>query len=176
MPALEFPLPWPSDLTALLPTTTGGDLALSWSNDALSADLLLLDSDLASDRGLVTAALLSLCLDRRAEDDDKPPSGDDRDRRGWWADQFSDVIGDRIGSRLWLLARSKLSNEIARLADEYVREALAWMTEDRVVSGIGVTVETTKTALLFAVALYRPGRDPVSFRFAHTWDHLQESL
>lgn len=152
------------------------DLALVWSSETGDADLALLDSDLASDRGLTTAVLLSLFTDRRGEDDDQPPSGDPRDRRGWWADEFADTEGDRFGSRLWLLDRAKRTRETARRAEEYVREALAWMIEDRVVASIDVEVEATGRALLISVALRRPGRDPVSFRFAHTWDHLQEDL
>jgi phage gp46-like protein len=152
------------------------DLALVWSNAVAAADLAMIDSDLASDRGLETAVLLSLFTDRRAEPDDKPPSGDANDRRGWWADEFADVEGDRFGSRLWLLARSPRTNETARKAEEYSREALAWMLEDRVVSAVDVTIELTNEALLIAVGLQRPGRDPVSFRFAHAWDNLTEAL
>lgn len=151
------------------------DLALTWSNATGDADLSLIDMDLASDRGLMTAAALSLFTDRRAEADDKPPSGNPNDRRGWWADQFAIVTGDKFGSRLWLLDRSKRTNETVLRAEEYVREALAWMLEDRVVASIDVTFEDTAAALLFAVGLNRPGRDPVTFRFAHTWNHLQES-
>ncbi len=150
------------------------DLALTWDLDVGAADLSMIDSDLASDRGLQTAVLLSLFTDRRAEADDKPPSGDARDRRGWWADQFSAVEGDRIGSRLWLLDRGKRTNETVLRAREYVLEALAWMIEDRVVASIDVQIETTSSALLIAVGLQRPGRDPVTFRFAHVWDHVQE--
>lgn len=149
-----------------------GDLALTWSNDTGDADLEILDGDLASDRGLTTAVLLSLFLDRRAEPDDQPPSGDANDRRGWWADQFHEVEGDRIGSRLWLLDRSKRTGETVRRAEEYVREALAWMIEDRVVSSVGVEIETTARDLLIAVTLARPGRDAVTFRFAHVWDAI----
>ena len=150
------------------------DLALTWDNTKGAADLSLIDDDLASDRGLVTAMILSLHTDRRAESDDKPPSGDDRDRRGWWADAFAKVEGDRIGSRLWLLDRSVRRNETALRAKEYALEAWSWMLEDRVASSIDVTVETTSNGLLFAVVVERPGRDAVSFRFAHTWDHLTE--
>ena len=152
------------------------DLALTWLPATGDADLSLIDSDLASDRGLMTAVLLSLFTDRRSETDDKPPSGDARDRRGWWADQFAAVEGDRIGSRLWLLDRGKRTNETVLRAREYALEALAWMIEDRVVSGVGVEVETTTNALLIAVELQRPGRDPVSYRFAHVWDHVQEDM
>lgn len=151
-----------------------GDLALTWSVEVGDADLSLLGSDIASDRGLRTAVLLSLFTDRRAEPDDKPPSGDPRDRRGWWADQFALVKGDRFGSRLWLLDRSVRTNETARRAEEYVREALAWMLEDRVVASIDVTVETTSKDLLIAIGLQRPGRDPVTFRFAHAWNHMEQ--
>jgi len=147
------------------------DLALTWDAVAGAADLSLIDSDLASDRGLETAVLLSLFIDRRAQPDDQPPSGDDTDRRGWWADQFAAVEGDLIGSRLWLLDRSTLTAETSRRAEEYVREALAWALVDRVASSIDVTIETTKNALLIGVTLQRPARDPLSFRFAHTWDH-----
>lgn len=143
------------------------DLALVWGD--AGADIALVDSDLASDPGLTTAALLSLFLDRRAEPDDQPPSGDVRDRRGWWADQFADIEGDLIGSRLWLLDRAKRLPDVALRAEEYVREALAWMVEDRVVSSLDVDVETTNRALLIAVTLNRTGRDPIALRFAHTW-------
>lgn len=149
-----------------------GDLALTWSIATADADLSLIDGDLAVDRGLETAVLLSLFLDRRAENDDVPPSGDQNDRRGWWADQFATVEGDRIGSRLWMLSRSVITGETARRAEEYVREALAWMIEDRVVASIGVEIEVTTSNLFIAVTLARPGKDPVAFRFAGVWDAL----
>lgn len=175
--------PSPPPLPGMLPASgatkpVGGDLLLVWSNERGDADLALIDgkADLATDLGLQTAVLLSLFLDRRAEPDDVPPSGDARDRRGWWGDEFLEVEGDRYGSRLWLLDRGKQTRETELRAKEYAREALAWMLEDRVVASLDVQVETARGALLFAVGLQRPGRDPVSFRFAHVWDHLQESV
>lgn len=161
-------------MTAISSALQLADLALVWAPATTDADLVLIDSDIASDRGLETAVLLSLFTDRRSENDDRPPSGQATDRRGWWADQFLAVEGDRYGSRLWLLDRSKRTNETALRAKEYVTEALAWMLEDRVVSGIDVTTETTTNALLIAVGLQRPGRDPVTFRFQHVWDHVEE--
>lgn len=168
------------DTTIAASDPLGGDLAVTWSNSTGDADLSLVDAinstqaaDLSTDQGLITAVALSLFTDRRAEDDDIPPSGDPNDRRGWWADQFADVEGDLFGSRLWLLARSKLTNETALRAEEYIREALAWMLEDLVVSGIDVAIERTSKALQFTVGLDRPGQDRISFRFAHTWDHQE---
>lgn len=146
------------------------DLALTWSS--ITADLSLIDSDLASDLGLETAVLLSLFTDRRAEDDDPPPSGDDNDRRGWWADQFATVEGDRLGSRLWLLDRSKRTDEVRRRGEEYARESLAWMIEDHVAEAVDVVTEVTTRELRIAVVVTRPGREPLALRFAHVWDSL----
>lgn len=147
------------------------DLALVWDELRGDADLVLIDSDLASDPGLETAVLLSLFLDRRAEPDDVPPSGDPADRRGWWADQFSDVEGDRIGSRLWLLAREKATTETALRAKEYCLEALAWMVQDAVAT-VNVTTAIVANRLQTAVTVARPGASPLTIRFAHVWDGM----
>lgn len=154
-----------------------GDLKLTWSNALGSADLSIIALDLAgdaldlaTDRGLQTAVLISLFTDRRAEDDDMPPSGDPNDRRGWWGDQFAEVEGDRIGSRLWLLDRSKNTSETVRRAKEYVLEALAWMIEDKVVSSIDVEIVTSRDGLGLGVGLNRPGKDQVAFKYAHAWE------
>lgn len=151
------------------------DLAFVWSDTNHNADVTLIDGDLAVDRELSTAVVISLFTDRRAEDDDIPPSGDPTDRRGWWGDQYALVLGDKIGSRLWLLDRAKRTRETALRAKEYALEALAWLLEDLVVSEVEVSTEMTERALLIGVGLQRPGRDPVFFRFAHAWSHLQEA-
>lgn len=153
------------------------DLSLTWSNVTGNADLSMIDGDLAVDRGLETAVLLSLFTDRRAANDDVPPSGDDTDRRGWWADQFADNEGDLIGSRLWLLDRSKLTNETMLRAKQYAAEALQWMIDDKVVSAVNVTVtKRGANGVLLAVELVRPGKDAVAFNFARVWDHLSEDM
>lgn len=152
-----------------------GDLALFWDNALGSADFRLTatNADLEADQGLATSMLLSLFLDARAADDDVPPSGDPNDRRGWWADEFFEAP---IGSRLWLLARAKASNETLLQAKEYVKEATAWYVTDRVASSVGVTaVYDAAKRLLLTVGVQRPGKDPTFFRFSHVWDHMQES-
>jgi hypothetical protein len=47
------------------------------------------------------------------------------------------------------------------------------MIEDKVVSRVDLEIERKTNALWFAVWLNRPGREAVSFRFAHVWDHLE---
>jgi phage gp46-like protein len=149
------------------------DLALVWNELLGFADFQIIDGDLASDAEMITAVLLSLFLDRRAFDDDVPPSGDPDDRRGWWADEFNAVEGDLMGSRLWLLDRSAFRGELGPLAKEYSREATVWFVDDNVASTIDIEVDTSTNGRMFiGITINRPGRKAVSFRFAHVWDNL----
>jgi phage gp46-like protein len=150
-----------------------GDLALTWSIASGDSDLSIVDSDLASDRGLETAMILSLFTDRRADDDDVPPSGDPTDRRGWWADELGQIAGDKLGSRLWLLDRSKRTSDTLLRAKGYVVEALEWMIADQVASVIDVETSFVSGVLVIDVGVQRPGRDRIAFRFSSTWDNLQ---
>lgn len=147
------------------------DVRVLWADGTI--DMQIVDDDIASDPGLRTSVVLSLFTDRRAEADDALPNVDG-DRRGWWGDQFSAVEGDRIGSRLWLLDRSARRGDIVRVAEEYIRESLAWMIEDKVTSRIDVKVDVAGDALLYAIGIARPQGDPVAFRFAHTWASIEE--
>jgi phage gp46-like protein len=144
-----------------------GDLALVWTGDR--ADLAIVDDDLATDSGMRTALVVSLFTDRRAEPDDTPPAGDG-DLRGWWADQFAEVQGDLIGSRLWLLDRSTALADVPRRAEEMARQALAWLIEDRIASKIDVAVRAEAPFLIFEIMVHRPLRDPVPYRFQAAWD------
>jgi phage gp46-like protein len=136
------------------------------SSDVSEHDLLLGDR-------LVTGVLLSLFCDRRAEDDDPIPSGDG-DRRGWWADEFLPVEGDKYGARLWLLDRAVRRADVPPRAEEFCREALAWMLEDLVAARIEIAAELGlvhgAAALLTAIEVFRPDGTSVGFRFSHIWD------
>ena len=146
------------------------DLALEWIG-SVGADLVLDGPDLKTDDGLFTACLISLFTDRRARPDDELPDNTG-DRRGWWGDQFNEVEGDLIGSRLWLLERSKALPVVLLKAKEYAEEALAWLTEDKVAAGI--FIETSwieenglKIGVLIIVTITRP--DGSVGRFDYVW-------
>jgi phage gp46-like protein len=75
---------------------------------------------LNSTEPLVRAVIISLFTWRRANpSDDLPGVGTQVQRMGWWGDSFPVVPNDRIGSRLWLLSRAKLTSETVARAKEY---------------------------------------------------------
>lgn len=146
-----------------------GDVQLFWDLARAEADFAIVDDDLASDEGLQTAVLLSFALDRRAEDSDTLPT-DDGDLRGWWGDQFSENPDDKIGSRRWLLARSKLTPALLPTIEAYDRESLQWLIEDQVAASIGLEYEIEGNRLDTSIIVRRGDGTEVSVRFDHIWD------
>lgn len=74
--------------------------------------LSIKDGDLEGDEGLETAVVISLFTDQRVSDDELPV--EETSKRGWWADALSEIDQDKIGSKLWLLDRSKRTAETLR--------------------------------------------------------------
>lgn len=144
------------------------DIALRQT--AHGMDIAIEGGDLAVERGLHTAAVLSLLLDRRAEPGDELPDGS-ADRRGWWADGVGANDGDRIGSRAWLLHREKDMARVRQRAEEYDREALAWMVDDGVADRVEVDAETVSRGLLGRIVrIDRPDGTRQESRFNVFWE------
>lgn len=147
------------------------DVALCWDAEAATADLSLVDGDLATEAGLRTAVIVSLFTDRRARPDDRLPQ-EGGDRRGWWGDVAVGEADDEIGSRLWLLSREKQTLQVVARAREYAQEALGWMLRDRVAAAVEVEAEITRPGVLgLSVIITRPD-GPGRERFDFVWKGL----
>lgn len=151
------------------------DLRLLWA--ATAADLVLAAGDLETDDGLETALIVSLFTDRRAADGDALPSPS-ADRRGWWGDHAQPPVdGDRVGSRLWLLAREKQLPVVLDRAVAYAREALQWLIDDRVATRVEVEAEFTRPGLLgLLVVIERPQMPPLEVRYQYAWQAQAERV
>lgn len=147
-----------------------GDIELWWSAAALAADVSVELNDLARDHGLRTAVMLSLFCDRQSDAGDVLPDAE-TDRRGWWGDAVAEVEGDKIGSRLWLLARSKSTQSVLSRVEEYASEALRWLVDDKVAERVVVVGSIPRAGLLgMTVDVYRPkSKQPTRFRFESAW-------
>lgn len=104
---------------------------------------------------LIRAVVISLFTWRRAASDDPV---DDEERFGWWGDSYPSVADDRIGSRLWLLRRVKLTAGTQRDAAFYANEALQWLLDDGQVLEVDVLTERVDSSRLnLRVMLTIPG-------------------
>lgn len=120
-----------------------------------------------SDNPLVRAVIISLFSWRRANPDD-----DVDDVMGWWADTYNDD-GDLIGSRLWELLRHKITQTTLETAEDFCREALAWLITDRVASAVDVEVERAGLDQVdIVVTIHQPDREQTAIRFQNVWRKL----
>lgn len=148
------------------------DIALRYANERF--DFAIEDNDLARDDGLETAIHQSLFVNRRAADDDEVP-GSPTDRGGSWMDSVPVVEGDRLGSRLWLLDRSKATQRTLDLAVEYSIEALQWMIEDRVAKSVDVSADVLRDrggnvfGYVIQPVITKPDGSVSTYRFNYTW-------
>jgi phage gp46-like protein len=138
---------------------------------SIVVDGVAVDTGMMPTEPLVRAVVVSLFTWRRARPDDELPSG--TARMGWWGDSFASVEGDRIGSRLWLLARAKLTVQTINRAREYAHEALAWLVEDGVASRVEVEVERLGVeGIAMACRITRSDGHAVDLRFSNAWEFL----
>lgn len=145
------------------------DIAIVWDVANSRGDWQQLGPDLLTGNDLQTSVLLSLFTDRIARTDDVIPDGSG-DPRGWWGDLGEDKP---IGSRLWLLDRSKQTQEVLSNARDYIIEALQWLVDDGVVAGMDVQTEWTRATFLGAqIVLYQPAGPGVTLTFEWAWQQL----
>ena len=117
---------------------------------------------------LTRAVVISLFTWRRAERDDETEQP-----YGWWGDSFPTVQNDRIGSRLYLLRRSKLTNKTPQRAREMIQQALSWMTDDGTAARIDVRSERTGIdTLSAAVTIYQRDGTIHNITFDDIWSEL----
>lgn len=123
---------------------------------------------------LVRAVVVSLFTWRRANPDDELPASD---LLGWWGDSYAEIAGDKIGSRLWLLSRSTLTQDTVRRAQEYATEALQWLLDDQVATSVTVTSSRLGVhSLGLTVVVTRAESGQVlNLRFADVWSYLKNA-
>lgn len=147
------------------------DIRTVWDVQNARGDWQMSGADLLYGDDLATAVYISFFSDRVAADDDIIPDGTD-DPRGWWGDEGEDFP---IGSRLWLLERSKLTPDIALKAQDYGTEALQWMITDGVVAKVDVAARVVATVpgrLVMAVILYKTDGTRVALNFVWVWNGI----
>jgi phage gp46-like protein len=151
-----------SDLATLAPEGwVGGDLALGTGS-------------LIDDGGLVTAVLLSLFTDRRAETDALLPDGGS-DRRGWWGEVVPLVDDQPLGSRLWLLRREKETAAVITRARLYAEEALAWLVTSGAAASVTVDASVPRRGVLqLAITIMTPAAGTETYQYQ--WEWLRNAL
>ena len=144
------------------------DFATIWDAAAAQCDFVMAGTQPATGGDLATAILISVFSDRQAETDDTIPdlTGD---ARGWWGDVDEPV---KIGSRMWLLERSKATPDVPLRAKDYLAEALQWLIDDGVVAKFDIETELAGEQLHARVTAWRADGSTVAQHFSWVWSAL----
>ncbi len=146
------------------------DVTLLFLADTTTADIALDAPGLLTGDELQSGITISIFTDARANDDDLVELADDK--RGWFADSFNPIRNDKIGSRLWLLRRAKLTNETIVKAREYVLEATRWLIDDSVASTVNVVCEKTNNSTLGIQVVVQKPSGSQTFNFSYAWNQI----
>lgn len=144
-----------------------GDLALTAFDDPINP------SGLQAKSALQTAILICLGTDLRVEDYELDAN---QSNRGWVGDGFDLQAGETpLGSRLWLLRRRALTDDIILDAQDYAEAALQTLIDQGAVAKFVVTatVEKARNRLILQTDGYaRDGGLVFDDRFQILWDQL----
>ena len=128
---------------------------------------------LASDviEELPRAVLISLFTWCHSDPDDILPANINN---GWWGDAFNENANDKIGSKLWLLGREKITNKTPHLIKFYAHESLKWLVSDQVAIAVDVIASRSDIdAVSLDIRITRGDKSLLSIRFANVWDFMK---
>lgn len=152
---------------------------------AVSLDFFMTSLNLIDDGlDLQSAFIVALGTDALASPSDALPDPDDTDRRGWWGDADAEEIwgGWPVGSKLWLLHRSKITSPASAdggtvfRAQSYSRDAVQPFIDNAIISGAEIDAARVAIDRIDVSIIALRGPDPaVELRYAELWDELQGS-
>ena len=117
---------------------------------------------------LKDAVVVSLFTWRRSNDGDLPT---DAFRYGWWADTYN---SSKIGSRLYLLPREKITDDLIPKIDSICHEALQWLIDDGVVSEILITSARIDIGTIgTSIVIVKNSETVLSLDFSNIWKQYQ---
>lgn len=144
------------------------DIGLFVVNNCINLKLTEDGSKLEGDDGLETAVLISLFTDMRVAESELPPGT--VDKKGWWADEFSDVPGDKIGSKIWVSSREGTGALAIQSIQTRAKQSLDWMIEDGVAETVSViATRNGSNGVNLEVSILKPNNEGNN-KFSVFWD------
>jgi phage gp46-like protein len=156
---------------------------LTFPKYSVTLDWNLLNDGTLDDRyALATAVCIALGTNALADRDDILPDPDSTDRQGWWGNIDAQEIwgGWDIGSKLWLLRRSKIEDVNAQRGStltrviNYISLAIQPFVDARICTNF--LVEATRNDPQQIDALIRMFRGPlpeIELRYSILWEGIK---
>ena len=127
--------------------------------DSGQFDFEIEEGDIKSEAGMNTSVLMSLFSNLEV-------SGEG----GYWGDFLSEITDDRLGSRIWQLARRGNTTNNRRELTGAIEEALGWMIEDSVVGRVSASIgQLTTSSVELIINIYNFADERLT-AFNFLWD------
>ena len=134
--------------------------------DGTQFDIGVEKGDLIKDEGLETAVIISLFTDQRVTIEELPDLIENQ--KGWWGDAITEIDGDQIGSKLWLLSASKNIDENIGKYETYCNDALQWMIDDGLAQNVSTVAEFSENGILLSIDIEKSPDE--SLNYSYLWD------
>ena len=95
-------------------------------------------SDFVMDGGFETSELITTFTDIRVLEEE---ALDSNDLGGWFG---TELLGYEIGSKIWLLRRSKINDETLTLLEQYFVDGRQWKIDEGIIDSVTVTATKTR--------------------------------
>lgn len=129
------------------------DISLELTSDGYYDIFPSENGDIRTTEGFDTTILLSLFLERRADSSEMAPA---ERRRGWWGNVIADNEGFEVGSKLWLLEQSRMTQKAINNSEDWAQESVDWFVEDSILRSVSAeSIQQSTDALLIEVTLVR---------------------
>ena len=125
------------------------------------------DGDLTEEDGFDTAIAQTLFTDARAPDNAVVIP---EKRSGWMGNLESPVEGRELGSLLWLVDQSKLTQDTVNTSVNYARLALEWFKEDGLATSIIVTGGIAPRSGIRLTVVFTAQSGKVSTHYFNLWE------
>jgi phage gp46-like protein len=133
-------------------------------------DINIVDGQIDLVDNFDTALQMSVFCERRADGSEVLPSFQ---RRGWWGNTISNRVNFEIGSKIWILAQSRLTQDVINKIAIYAKEATDWLVEDGYLEKIDIDVtQRGDTAVRINFKLFRSNSEVESL-FFDLWNNTQ---
>lgn len=142
------------------------------------------DGTLDDSKALATAVIVALGTNSLADESDVLPDPDSSDRQGWWGDLDADLIWDGwpIGSKLWLLSRTKITPPNALIGstlakvDSYIRDAIQPFVDRRICTSFDVWVTRVSEQRIDAlIRIYRGPQREIELNYQILWQEMVDN-
>lgn len=141
------------------PTRVNGDLYLRIDNNV--PDIVPNGRDVAQELGLETALLISIFTNKKLPTEN---------RGGAWLDIF-EPAGESMGSLLWTLDRSKVTDKTPEIVRGMVLDSVQWMKDDKIIDEIEATAtRDSKNSILITVQFIK-NADKFRYTFSYNFEN-----